>query len=594
MMRIKLTIPGEPTAETLGIALEAATRLAQHDVREGRVPDLEQAISEGLHWQPEPPGDESFDPPVVSYERGNADCDDLAPWLAAEMREKGYDDGAESFAVRSGPRTWHALVRGSDGTVYDPSRWAGMPYDVVGQCMPVVRPLSVGRPGIVVGQRSVRVDMPGLQARRGCEIGTAHECACDATDEDRVHALIHTIEDAIATAQLARTGDARALKALAVIYRVLRGDDPDHACEGLNIHREHVGMDFDAPHVRKFIQSAREILAAAADEIFNGDTWTAHGDRIVKARKIAVSGRGHGQHRVGILPCLLGLAPIAEAAITAGTIAAVAQPLAKWLEDQVGANTDFGKVLHGLQDVLGDVKLVSALGSGLDALITAGTIPEAVEAAAARWYETLRSPLDAAGISGTKTQDVSKALAWTENALAKSLPPDIATHLTPQLLDQIIPYARLAGTPLGAFMAAQVGEQIHTLLFDKMKELHLGQGIPEAIAGYLAEKDAANALLSLSHSDAPPPVPGSPPIPEDLLRQFREGTPEPAPQPASTPQQPTSEYGGVTAVVTPGEVAEAETVREHLRTVPINATVPAGWDPIFALGCRQATGQCPT
>ena len=40
------------------------------------------------------------------------------------------------------------------------------------------------------------------------------------------------------------------------------------------------------------------------------------------------------------------------------------------------------------------------------------------------------------------------------------------------------------------------------------------------------------------------------------------------------------------------EVAAADEVREQLRTVPILPTVPEGWDPIFAMGCLQATDMC--
>lgn len=576
MMRIRLTIPGEPTAETLGIALEAATRLAQHDVANGAVPDIEQAISEGLEWAPEPPGDESFDKPTDVYQRGWGDCDDLAPWLAAEMRETGYDTGATSIAVPSGPQTWHALVKGSDGTIYDPSVWAGMPHTVsgvAGSRMPVTRPINVGKLAVVIGQTSVRVDVPGLRSRLGCRIGVCHECKCNGTDEDRVFSLIKTIEDALAKAELARTGDTQALKSLAVIYRVLRGDDPDHACEGVRIGRHQVGMNFDDPTVRKFIQNARAILATAADEIFNGETWTTQDGHFVKARKVAVTG-----HRVGFIPCLIAAAPIIEAAATAGTIAAVAQPLAEALEKMIGADTDFGKFLKGLDEVLGDVKLVSAAASGIEALASTASIPIGAEAIAARWYETLRSPLEAAGLSDASTQDVAKAVGWAEGALAKALPPDVATRIAPELVDIVKPLSTFASSPIGTFIAQKATKQIEDLIVAKVKDALTKQGIPPGFQDVMAESQMIGALKALANNGEPAPF---------LQTALQAANPADA---ASASAKHASRLSP--DIVSQVEQSDAEKARDDLRTVPIAPTVPTGWDPIFALGCRQVTGQC--
>jgi hypothetical protein len=316
-MRIQVTIPGEPNEETLGIALEAATRLAQHDLAMGEIPPIEDAIKSGIAWQEEPPGEESFDKPSTVLERGWGDCDDLAPWLAAEMRETDFDPGASAIAIPSGHNTWHAIVRGSDGNTYDPSVWAGMPHSVsgarVGGACACCKPLNVGKPALCIGKRSVRVDVPGLRTTRGCVIGVSHQATCDATDEARVLTLIDAIEDAIATAQLARTGDKRAIKQLAVIYRVLRGDDLQTACNGVRLRPDQVGIDFDSSTVRTWIRKAREILASACDEAFAGDTWMASNGRIVPARKTVI-GRpfGYGSeraHRMGFVPCLAAVSP---------------------------------------------------------------------------------------------------------------------------------------------------------------------------------------------------------------------------------------------------------------------------------------------
>lgn len=51
------------------------------------------------------------------------DCDDLAPYLAAELICAG--ENARPYAIRSSTG-WHCLVRRADGTIEDPSRVLGM------------------------------------------------------------------------------------------------------------------------------------------------------------------------------------------------------------------------------------------------------------------------------------------------------------------------------------------------------------------------------------------------------------------------------------------------------------------------------------
>lgn len=62
-------------------------------------------------------------------ERGWGDCDDLAPWRCAELRENG-----EAAKVRiqwkknvaSGQKLFHIVVRRADGRIEDPSLLLGM------------------------------------------------------------------------------------------------------------------------------------------------------------------------------------------------------------------------------------------------------------------------------------------------------------------------------------------------------------------------------------------------------------------------------------------------------------------------------------
>lgn len=55
--------------------------------------------------------------------RGAGDCEDLASWRVAELREKGIN--ATPLLTRHG-RMFHVRVRFPDGTVEDPSKRLGM------------------------------------------------------------------------------------------------------------------------------------------------------------------------------------------------------------------------------------------------------------------------------------------------------------------------------------------------------------------------------------------------------------------------------------------------------------------------------------
>lgn len=126
-MRIRLAIPQTAiTAPVLNAALEASTLANERLLQMGEAPSIEDAIRQGVRWKPEPFTDgEHFDLAPVAAARGWGDCDDLAPWLAADLRLRG-DSGAHAFAKKTGPNRWHALVRAGNGEILDPSKWAGM------------------------------------------------------------------------------------------------------------------------------------------------------------------------------------------------------------------------------------------------------------------------------------------------------------------------------------------------------------------------------------------------------------------------------------------------------------------------------------
>lgn len=598
-MRIQVTIPGEPNAETLGIALEAATRLAQHDIALGEIPPIEDAIKSGIEWQEEPPGQESFDKPSTVLSRGWGDCDDLAPWLAAEMRETDYDPGASAIAIPSGHNTWHAIVRGSDGETYDPSVWAGMPHSVggyagVGACA-CCKPLNVGKPALVIGKRSVRVDVPGLRTSRGCIIGVSHQADCDANDESRVLTLVEAIEDAIATAQLARTGDKRAIKQLAVIYRVLRGDDLQAACNGVRLRPDQVGIDFNSSSIRNWIQKAREILATTCDEAFAGDTWMASNGRIVPARKTVI-GRpfGYGSeraHRMGFVPCLAAIGPLAAAATTAGTIAAIVGPLALALQKMVGEDTDFGRAMKVVMDVTDKVKLVSAVGAGITGLAENG-IPAAFQDGSSRWVELLQSPLAAAGQSPQSVKQVADTMHWVERNAATVLPADIATTLTPKVLDYVAQAQKIYDWGKDGPKKAQelLKKAFDSVKDDTRKYLESVKNDPNALPpgidlDKLAEDKVTHFFNALATAAPPPQLVV---IPEG---SYTPGDPggmvdQPPAPPMTTPGQ----HDAIDFVArTISQTIE----RENLHPPPAAAVrVPDGWDDVFALGCLQQTDFC--
>jgi hypothetical protein len=173
-MRLNVAVPeARVTKPVLDAALESVTRLNESLLKDGSVPTAERAIKNGAIWKPEPYEDEHFDHAGIVVKRGWGDCDDWAPYHAASLRHTGKDPGAVAVVRRSGPRRWHAIVNRSNGTVDDPSIWAGMgqEHSVHGASLPLMwdRPSGVDgiytlQPGIAMrplqGKWQARVDIP--------------------------------------------------------------------------------------------------------------------------------------------------------------------------------------------------------------------------------------------------------------------------------------------------------------------------------------------------------------------------------------------------------------------------------------------------
>jgi hypothetical protein len=136
----------------LNAALEATTRLNESLLQENAIPTFERALKQGIKWQPEPPGDENFDHGGTVFKRGWGDCDDLAPYHAASLRNSGEDPAATAIVKRTGPKLWHAVVRRGDGSIDDPSKRAGMgqPHEYSGAFLPRMSPAVSGVNGAYI------------------------------------------------------------------------------------------------------------------------------------------------------------------------------------------------------------------------------------------------------------------------------------------------------------------------------------------------------------------------------------------------------------------------------------------------------------
>lgn len=138
-MQIRIAIPnGAVDAKSLGAALEAATVANEGLDKRRLLPDIVSAIeNKKIRWKAEDFKDgEHFDLGPVVLARGWGDCDDLAPWLCANLRAKGVE--CRPIAYQSAPNRWHAVVEVADGRILDPSVWAGMKAPTRGRDNPGV------------------------------------------------------------------------------------------------------------------------------------------------------------------------------------------------------------------------------------------------------------------------------------------------------------------------------------------------------------------------------------------------------------------------------------------------------------------------
>lgn len=124
-----------PFADERGLrtALRAATLIAVYEIERYNIPPLYSLHAAGrvrYRWPevcraPNVPGacERFLSPMQVLSEGGDCDCDDVAPWRAAELQLRGI--AAIAIPVKD-PIGWHCVVELADGTTEDPSRRVGM------------------------------------------------------------------------------------------------------------------------------------------------------------------------------------------------------------------------------------------------------------------------------------------------------------------------------------------------------------------------------------------------------------------------------------------------------------------------------------
>lgn len=169
-MRINVAVPEAHVEKpVLDAALESVVRLNESMLNRNEIPTFKEGLKTGIKWKPEPPGAEHFDHAKTVLARKWGDCDDLAPWHAASLRHSGEDPDALAVVRRSGPKTWHAVVQRSDGSIDDPSLDAGMGQHkgVHGAVVPIMfeDPHGVGGAYIVRPKIAIRPVRGAVQAR---------------------------------------------------------------------------------------------------------------------------------------------------------------------------------------------------------------------------------------------------------------------------------------------------------------------------------------------------------------------------------------------------------------------------------------------
>lgn len=121
-MRIVIDIPiDQDGPRAVKELLDALIRFWGRRMRRHPLPPLYQS---GIVFRPDPSAgvEENWRSPVVTFEHGSGDCDQLVLYRGAELQAAGEDATSQCMAQRSPIGTkMHVRVRRANGLVEDPS-----------------------------------------------------------------------------------------------------------------------------------------------------------------------------------------------------------------------------------------------------------------------------------------------------------------------------------------------------------------------------------------------------------------------------------------------------------------------------------------
>ena len=127
-VRIEATIGGtdaDAHRRSIQALLSCSQLLSQGWLRAH--PEAPNLYSSGVRYRREPPElREQFATAPVCLLQGWGDCDDLAPWRAAELVVREGEPGARAIVYEVAPGSWHCVVRRADGSIECPSSLLGM------------------------------------------------------------------------------------------------------------------------------------------------------------------------------------------------------------------------------------------------------------------------------------------------------------------------------------------------------------------------------------------------------------------------------------------------------------------------------------
>lgn len=310
-MRINVAVPEAHVEKpVLDAALESVVRLNESMLSRNEIPTFKEGLKTGIQWKPEPPGAEHFDHAKTVLARKWGDCDDLAPWHAASLRHSGEDPDALAVVRRSGPKTWHAVVQRSDGSIDDPSLDAGMGKNrgVHGAAVPLMfqDPASVGGAYIVRPKIALRPVRGAVQARADMPWHWREHLDDEPTPTDYAMTTLHTAP--VAQTALVGALDGACELAIAGGYA-----DPEHVDRLCCIADAVAGADYGAlqeVYGDEHAQAAAQIVGSFFGKLAKGIAKGA--GSVVKAAAPAL------KFAAPALNFVPGVGPIASMALQQG------------------------------------------------------------------------------------------------------------------------------------------------------------------------------------------------------------------------------------------------------------------------------------